>query len=141
MSVTSTRRVSGIYGSTIKTSYAAAQGRHSFVEDIDTTNNVLISDESDSSSYKQQEKSQSDENFEEHYEADNAADNYLSPSKNLAPLLDNDDELASEMPKKNIDIYGANQEISAQQGERLDNPYIKHLYEKNEVIEDVDEFV
>ena len=140
MSVTSTRRVSGTYRSTVSSTYAATQGQRSFVEDIDTTNNVLIAEDSESQHYKQFEKSQENE-AEDILEKEDVLDNHLNTSQNLSPLLDNDEEVVSVASDKNIGIYGNNQEMSVQRQEKIDNPYIKHLYESNELIEDIDEFV
>lgn len=141
MSVTSTRRVSGSYQSTVNSPYAATHGHSSFVENIDTTNNVLIGDDSDSRRYKQFEKNQESENKEEFSGEEKVSDNSLHSSSNLSPLLDNDEEIVSSVSNKNVDIYGTNQGMSVQREDKFDNPYIKHFYENNEVIEDIDELV
>lgn len=140
MSVTSTRRVSGAYRSTVSGTYTATQGQHSFVENIDTTNNVLIAEDSESQHYKQFEKSQENDSSDV-FEDQDVLDNHLKTSQNLSPLIDNDEEVASVASGKNIGIYGNNQEMSASRQEKIDNPYIKHLYESNELIEDIDEFI
>ncbi len=145
MSVTSTRRVSAStsYRSSAPRNYGVAQGGQSFVETIDTSNNVLIKDEAQSGHKQYFDREPSEE---ETFEVDEAISSplpqNLSQSSQQTPLLDNDETDADPAyQNKNVGIYGTNQQISSSKEERVNNPYFKHFYENNEVIEDVDEFV
>ena len=62
MTVTSTRRVSTSlsYSSSVRGGYEAAQCSQSFVENIDTSNNVLIQDENNSEGRKYYQRAQDD---------------------------------------------------------------------------------
>lgn len=145
MSVSSTRRVSSTasYGASVKGAYEAAQGHQSFVETIDTSNNVTISDESHSGHAKSyQDKEQTEDSFEIQTSSQNdVLNSNLKSGRRLGPLLDNDEDLPQPSSQQSATIYGNNQVISHPEEEKIDNPYLKHLYEKNEIIEDVDEFV
>lgn len=145
MSVTSTRKVSASYSSPTRGAYEAAQGRQSFVETIDTSNNVSINDEHHNGSRQQYQQlsSQEDGEFSSSMEHSKAreADNSLKTSSHRAPLLDNDEEDLTVSQNKSVGIYGTNQEISEADTELSTNPYLKYFYENNELIEDIDEFV
>ena len=143
MSVTSTRRVSTSlsYSSSVRGGYEAAQGSQSFVENIDTSNNVSVQNENEAGGRKFYQRS-SDENETEQFQAETSApiDNGLKTTRSYAPLLDNDEDVAV-VQNKSVGVYGENQEKSAQSPDRRDNPYVKHLYEHNEIVDEVDEFI
>jgi len=144
MNITSTRRVSASYASPSQRSYDAAPGGQSFVETIDTSNNVSISDEHHSNGRRLPSRSfeEEDEFVPVVEEEERPVDQSLQSTSQRAPLLDNDDSLpSSNYQNKNVEIYGVNQEISQAKNERVDNPYLKYFYENNGVIEDIDEFV
>ena len=43
---------------------------------------------------------------------------------------------------KQVNVYDNNQAmVKDERDYSADNPYLKHLYEKNQILEDVDEFV
>ena len=144
MAVTSTRRVSTSlsYSSSVRGGYEAAQGSQSFVENIDTSNNVLIQDENNSEGRKYYQRVQDDADEQENFstETSQTINNGIKTSQNYSPLIDNDDDV-SVVQSQNVGIYGVNQEKSRLDTERHDNPYVKHLYEQNEVIDEVDELV
>lgn len=142
MSVTSTRKVSTSmsYSSPAKGAYEAAAGHQSFVETIDTTNNISVTDKQSSGSGRQFKPSaQDDENFTPEVQSNQS--NELKPSSHVAPLWDNDDDQISVHQNKSVGIYGANQEMSETEDEKPNNPYLRYFYENNEIIEDIDEFV
>ena len=144
MSVTSTRRVSSSYGTPVKGGYETVQGRQSFVETIDTTNNVLVSDDTNSGkhAYYPQEKSE-EESFEKQVSSvsQSGLNNGIQTNQMRGPLIDNDRDTENHALNRSVGIYGANQSISSGQEDRPSNPYLKHLYENNELIEDIDEFI
>ena len=146
MSITSTRRVSAStsYSSSVPRSYEAAQGGQSFVETIDTSNNVLIKDEQQSGhkQYFSHSETSEDGTFDVNEVVSEPVSQGLSSSVQKSPLLDNDENIEDvTYQNKNVGIYGTNQQISSSEEERVNNPYFKHFYENNEVIEDIDEFV
>lgn len=143
MSVTSTRKVSASYSTSVKGGYEAASGRQSFVETIDTTNSVLVADDTDSRGrqyFSRQPEEQGDFGSQSVSVTQQVLNNDLQVSKNLSPLFDNDEVHSSVVQDKSVGIYGSNQAMSSAE-EKIDNPYLKHLYEENEVIEDVDKFI
>ena len=141
MSVTSTRKVSASYSTSVKGGYEAASGRQSFVETIDTTNSVLVADDTDSEGrqyFSRQMKEQED--FGSQSVSQQVLDNNLQISKNLSPLFDNDEAHSSVVQDKSVGIYGNNQAMSSVD-DKADNPYLKNLYDEDEKREDVDEFI
>ena len=148
MSIASTRKVSSSvsYTSATRGAYESAQGRQSFVETIDTSNNVSINDERNSGGHGQGQSSdsrQDDTDFSTSVEAvaDKEKNNALKTSSHVPPLLDNNEDSMPSLQNKSVGIYGANQGAYDQDGERPSNPYLKYFYENNETIEDIDEFV
>lgn len=150
MSITSTRRVStSLAYSQRAGGYDAGSGGQSFVENIDTSNNVSVNNEENRgrSGYAQaRADSQPEESYLVSEPVSNVAENgvsgaVLQPSVSVEAMIDNDDDNASVYQNKSVNIYGANQAISAPEEEAVDNPYLRYFYENNEVIEDVDEFV
>ena len=150
MSITSTRRVStSLAYSQRAGGYEAGSGGQSFVENIDTSNNVSVSNEENRGRGGYARQRADDLLDEEAFvaaQADNAAESgvsgaVLTPSVSVGAMIDNDDDQASVYQNKSVNIYGANQAISAPEEETVDNPYLRYFYENNEVIEDIDEFV
>ena len=148
MSVTSTRRVSSAtsYTSPARGGYETAGRGQSFVENIDTTNNVLISDEDQSQREPpRRQRVPEDENLQAETQENQAlggdTEMVFKPMQSMSPLLDNDEIPSPSVQNQSIGIYGANQDISYRDREKPNNPYLKHFYENNEEIEDIDEFV
>ena len=142
MSVSSTRRVSSSlsYNSSVKGGYEAAQGSQSFIENIDTSNNVSVQNENGARGRKFYQRQQDDNQSEEFQPENESVDNGINLSHQCPPLFDNDSD-TTIVQSKNVGIYEDNQEKSNQTPERRENPYVKHLYEHNENIEEVDEFI
>lgn len=149
MSISSTRKVSSSTGSQTRSSpvkratsnYANNSDEGSFVEVIDASNNVSINnnerDNSDKSkqNYKQPEKDGG---------RDLSGTSAYIPSAIEALSASG---VYDESPEKNyntnkINVYGNNQSIiKDEEIERTGHNYLKHFYEKNELIEEVDELV
>jgi len=150
MSITSTRRVSTSlsYSQPIKGGYDVANKNQSFVETIDTANNVLVDDETKNKengyfnqSFVESENTFTDIVVDESDVVESEIDD-ITLVMNRTPLLDNDNIYSSIEQNRSVGIYGANQAISnGKEDTRLDNPYLKYFYENNEVIEDIDELV
>ena len=148
MSISSTRKVSGATLTTRKNDrlYANNSENESFVEHIDTANNVLIKKDFDgehqnNQEYQQQKKDEAEKteisgNQPQTYvasalEAIEASGAYVEPEENTHARNVN-----------NIGIYGNNQSmISQDKKEHKTQSYLKHFYEKNELIEEVDRLV
>lgn len=150
MSIASTRRVStSLSYSRTGGIYDTASQSRSFVETIDTTNNVSVGDESGARGNKYSRTEQSEDGkFADNVKSETApAENAgttapAKPNLNISTLLDNADEADSVSSNRNVNIYGNNQAISESTEEsQLDNPYLKYFYENNSLIEDVDEFI
>ena len=151
MSIASTRKVSTSlsYGRTTGGIYDTAGQNRSFVETIDTTNNVSVDSESDTGGNKYSRTEQPDENkFSDNFNAPTpsaesaGATAQAKPNLSISALLDNADETDTISPNHNVSIYGNNQAISENtEDNQLDNPYLKYFYENNTLIEDIDEFV
>ena len=147
MSVTSTRKVSSSlsYSSSARGVYGAGHGRQSFVETIDTSNNVSIGEEKDArgGAYASQKEQEVEKSLEQGAQTSEKSlhEQSFNSQVPLSPLLDNDEDLSLPSSHKSVGIYGNNQEISSSRDEKVDNPYLKHFYENNEVVEDVDELV
>ena len=142
MSVTSTRRVSTSYGSSVQGTYDSGRNRQSFVENIDTTNNVSVQDEAGGGNYQYYARDEEKNTFNENVDnAKSVASNHINTTTAVAPILDNVEDENTISRDKSVGIYGTNQEISQPSSERVDNPYLKHFYENNEVIDDIDEFI
>lgn len=142
MSVTSTRRISASYSSPTKEAYGAAQSHQSFVETIDTSNNVSIQDEPRSGGQQAYNQPEDERTFEETMQdSQNSTDSGVRSDTARTPLFDNNEDSVSHAQNKSVGIYDTNQLMSRETNEKVDNPYLKHLYENNEVIEDVDELV
>ena len=118
-------------------------GSGQFVEDIDTTNNVLVKDESDQrdglSSFLEQQKQEKRPNFQSVTADISTSIEALA----LTGALENDEEkINHNITSRNINIYNNNQSmIKDEEIERTGRSYLKRFYEKNEPLVDVDEFV
>lgn len=142
MSISATRKVSSSTSSPrAERAYTATQ--HSqFVENIDTRNNVLVRDDSDDNNHRQQfsqDRNKKDENTD------------ISPSvayvKNSIEALAvsgvfNDSENEQAATGHKVSVYDNNQSIIRdEEAERTGRNYLKHFYEKNEHLIDVDELI
>lgn len=146
MSITSTRKVSGSPSPTRRTerSYALGGQGESFVENIDTTNNVSINDDSKNRHNESEQSFNSKDEKEEKTDISTAPTYIASAIEALA--ASGVYEQVENMPQTNashkIGVYDNNQSIlKEERDERSGHPYLKHFYEKNEVVEEIDELV
>ncbi len=147
MSISSTRKVSGATLTTKKNDrlYAVQGQSDSFVEHIDTANNVLIKQDFDEGNQNQQGYQQAKkEPADEPELSGNQSQTYV-PSALEALAASGVYETSENTLPNNISkigIYGNNQSmISQEEKERKSQSYLKHFYEKNEPIEEVDKLV
>jgi len=145
MSIGSTKKIESAISTSpkIKSLVQSSAGGRQFVEDIDTTNNVLVRDESE-----QQEKFPS---FE-HQPSQNRLSDFKSATADistsieaiaLTDTLEDDPKIDKRnVSNRKISIYNSNQSmIKDEEVERTGRSYLKHFYEKNEHLIDVDELV
>ena len=138
MNVSSTRKVSSSSSPIKRTErhYAPGAEGHPFVEVVDTTNNVLVRDESDE--YKRQQPPfERQDNEEKQGSISSGAIEALSASG-----VYETEEPSPNYQNRQVNVYDNNQAIVEDENDNAaDNPYLKHLYEKNKILEEVDEFV
>lgn len=144
MSITATRKVSSTTASTKRSErYVAGVEGHPFVEMIDTTNNVSIRDEG----------REENESRKQAFDAPEKPDNKNDVSSNSGYIPSAIEALSASgvyentesAPTQNsgkIGVYDNNQSIIKEdKKEREGHSYLKHFYEKNELVEEVDELV
>ena len=142
MNVSSTRKVSSSSSPIKRTErhYAPGAEGHPFVEVVDTTNNVLVRDES-----KRQQPPFERQDNEEKQGSISSGKAYVSSG--AIEALSASGVYETEEPSPNyqnrqVNVYDNNQAIVEDENDNAaDNPYLKHLYEKNKILEEVDEFV
>ena len=139
MSISSSRKISSSNTQRIDKSYSATNRYSQFVENIDTTNNVLVKDDHNNDSNKKEQHSQKNEQ----------PTNYKSSSPDIikgveviAASMSIDAQYNKQFLANNIDIYSNNQSIVHDEDvEHTGRSYLKHFYEKNEHVVDIDELV
>ncbi len=140
MSITSARRIGSTTSSSSKVDKRSIEpNNHSqFVEHIDTNNNVLIKDENenDRQNRRQQPPKPPVTDF-------NSATPDISTSIEALALSGVFEDTQETPPNTSkVGVYNTNQSIiKDEEIERTGRSYLKHFYEKNEHIIDVDEFV
>ncbi len=146
MSITSTRKVSGSPNAPSKADYYRRGGDgESFVENIDTTNSVLVKDNDpdnrknrqDSPFKKSEEKNKRPEISSSQTYIPNAIEALTASGVyDDVPLSD------KNAGHHNIGVYDNNQSMVKDKAqEQFSHSYLKHFYERNEIIEEVDELV
>lgn len=142
MSIAPTRRVSSSTTNPKIDRGSAVGGRNEqFVEIIDTNNNILVRDDAqrDSSNQRNPQKQTPDED----------RPNFISPStayvnnsiEALAVSGVFNEETKADNTHK-VGVYDNNQAIiKDEELDRTGHSYLKHFYEKNEHIKEIDEFI
>lgn len=139
MSISSTRKISSSasVSSRIDRRSLLANNHSQFVENIDTTNNVLVRDESNGESNKHDHQPPNNEDAT-NYNSSNP--NIVNGIEAIASSIAPDEQGYSQIHK--IDVYSNNQSIVYdEEVEHTGRNYLKHFYEKNEHMIDVDELV
>lgn len=144
MSIGSTRKIESTVSSASKADRAVRSFTHNSqtVESIDTTNNVLVRDENEN-----QERQDKNSSQQRAYQPDfkNSTADISSSIEALAitaTIQENENNQQSSKPQNQIDIYSNNQSILKDEDvEKTGRTYLKHLYEKNEYLTDIDELV
>ncbi len=142
MNVSASRKIgSATSAPRTERNYAAANARTQFVDEIDAQNNVLVRD--DGQDNTEQNK------FSRHSESE-AESSEFSPStayvRNSVEALASsgvlDNNAATSPANNKVSIYDNNQSIIRDEElERTGRNYLKHFYEKNEHLINVDELI
>lgn len=150
MNITSTRKVSStsVVSSKKDRNYPLGGPTESFVEKIDTNNNVLVGDDFDENKKNQnpsQNSQQKDNQKQNLNEPDLArSSNYSSPSIEALEASGAFDSLEMDTPSDahKIGIYGNNQSMfDANSDEIRKQNSVKSLYENNLPLEEIDKFI
>ncbi len=146
MSISSTRKVSSSTAPARRTerSYAVGGQGEAFVENIDTTNNVSINNDSNEHHNESEQSFQRPNKKEEKSNISSAPAYVASAIEALAAsgVYEQAEEDSEANTSHKIGVYDNNQSIIKEdQQERNSHPYLKHFYEKNEIVEEVDELV
>ncbi len=147
MSITSTRKVSGSQGSPARPEYARRGGEgESFVEVVDTTNNVWVNNNAAGEHDKQQDSPfRKKEEKSNKKEVSSTGRTYIPNAIEALTASGVYDETPTprRSPTTNkVGIYNNNQSIvQEEKDEQYSHHYLKHFYERNEIIEEVDELV
>ena len=140
MSISSTRKISSTSStsSRVDKSYFIANNSSQSVENIDTTNNVLVKDEGNKNSRHQQQQNKKQEQ-QPNYKT--ATPGIINSIEAIASSIGVEEQEDINKMKK-IDVYNNNQSIIHDQDvEHTGRSYLKHFYEKNEHMQDIDTLV
>ena len=140
MSIAPARRVSSSPATARSTrNYSAGQSEQ-FVENIDTTNNILVRDDPNHD-HHQQRQNYPQPDAEEKSEFTPSAGYINNTLEALAAsgVFEEDPGLSNS---SKVNVYGSNQSIiKDEELERTGRRYLKHFYEKNTPMEEVDELI
>lgn len=143
MSIAPTRRVSGsTTAKRVEKNYAVGSPGEQFVEHIDTNNNVLVRDESKGYDGQKQKFTAPEEK-----EGQNVSTKPTYVSSALEALAasgvyDDNEEKATPNSSRNVGVYDNNQSIiKDEELDRTGKNYLKHFYEKNELLSEVNKLI
>lgn len=145
MNISSTRKVSSSFSPVKRTerNYSVGAEGHPFVENIDTRNNVLVKDEAEEQNKHNSEFDRKDKEEKQTNISSSQAFVSASAIEALSASGVYDDiETSPNSRNRQVNVYDSNQSMMKDDRDySVDNPYIKHLYEKNKILEDIDEFI
>ena len=146
MSISSTRKVSSSTGSQTRSApvkhtdhnYIIGSEGESFVEVIDASNNISVNNDDNrqkqSSSFAAPEK--------EDGNALSGGGAYIPSAIEALSASGVYDETPDDRHNNRVNVYGNNQSIiKDEEVERTGHTYLKHFYETNQILEEVDELV
>ena len=143
MSISVTRRVSGSPRTERK--YTASGGHgESFVENIDTSNNVFINDDVRNDDNRKQNGKQQFQDEKEQEKNTSSAGAYVPNAIEAIAASGVYDTNTGDTyhSSKNIGVYDNNQSyVQEDNRDKLPQSYLKHFYENNRPPEEVDELV
>lgn len=155
MSITSTRKVSvtSVVSSKQERTYPLGGPTESFVEQIDTNNNVSVGSDFDENNRNQafaQNSKKSEDKKQKSKEKEVSLSNSVSYTSNTLEALEasgvfETEETYAATPNVNVNkigIYDNNQSmIDADNNEKRKQNSLKNLYENNQLIEEVDKLI
>ena len=145
MSISATRKVTG--SPRTDRNYTVSRGHgESFVENVDTSNNVFINEDVRNDDNRRQNPKQKfqDETTSEKSSSSSTSAAYV-PNAIEAIAASNLYETSGENAyhsTKNVSVYDNNQSyVKDDNNDKLPQSYLKHFYENNQPPEEVDELV
>lgn len=142
MSITATRKVGSSSSPTRRSEHTYVAGAQSepFVEMIDTNNNISVRDDLRDNHGKTKQKL---EEQESEFDAKLSSKSTYVPSAIEALAASGVyDNIEPQNASRKIGVYDSNQSIiKDEEIERTGRSYLKHFYEKNQPITEVDEFI
>ncbi len=145
MSISATRRVTG--SPRTDRNYTVSRGHgESFVENVDTSNNVFINDDvRNDDNRKQNSKQKFQDETRQEKNASSASSTAYVPNAIEAIASSNLYEELAENPyrsSQNVGVYDNNQSyVKEDANDKLPQSYLKHFYENNQPPEEIDELV
>ena len=143
MSVTSTRRVSASTVSGSRASRYYAEGADAFVEHIDTANSVAVKDDKERENNHQQQQKFTENNDIEQDKGINSSPTYVTSAiEALAASGVYDIPIETQKNPSSVGVYDNNQSIVRdEEAEIKGRTYLKHFYEKNEILQEIDKLI
>lgn len=145
MSISATRKVSSSLSSPKKTerTYNSGSKGESFVEVIDTSNSVLVRDNLNDENKKNKQQYEPSQENDESSKISSKSTYIPSALEALAASGVYEENLTNNNSSSHkISVYDNNQSIvKDEQEERIGHSYLKHFYEKNEIVDEVDELI
>lgn len=140
MSIPPARRVSSSPATARSArNYSAGQSEQ-FVENIDTTNNILVRDDPNHEHHQPRQNYQQPEPEEISEFA--PATGYINNTIEALAASGVFEEDTGPSNSSKVNVYGSNQSIiKDEELERTGRRYLKHFYEKNTPLEEVDELI
>lgn len=149
MSISATRKVSSSAGSQSRNApikhtdhnYLIGSEGESFVEVVDTANNVLVNNDEDRDN-KQKHSPSFDKSKKEDNNSLSGGSTYIPSAIEALSASGVYDEAPEDKQNSRVNVYGNNQSIIRdEEVERTGHTYLKHFYETNQILEEVDELV
>ena len=149
MSISSTRKVSSSTGSQARNTpikhtdhnYIVGSEGESFVEVIDASNNVSVNND-DNKNNKQKQSSAFAAPEKDDGNALSGGNAYIPSAIEALSASGVYDEAPEDKHNSKVNVYGSNQSIiKDEEVERTGHTYLKHFYETNQILEEVDELV
>ena len=140
MSISSTRRISSNSSTStrVNKNYFATDNYSQHVENIDTSNNVLVKDENNHERNNREKPSKQNDDQAINYKL--STPDIINSVEVIAGTISPEEQNNSYYQNNNVNIYTNNQSIVHDKDVELTGrSYLKHFYEKNEHIVDVDE--
>ena len=144
MSISATRKVGSSTSSPRTERGYSANGKDTqFIEHIDTQNNVLVREDTT-------DQHHNNNDYYHTEQQDEKEDNSFSPSKAYVPNSINaiaasgilEQDMKSNHTPHKVGVYDNNQSIiKDEELERTGRNYLKHFYEKNEHLIDIDKLI